>query len=56
MGMYAIGILPLLHSTTTSTTMVKKIAFADDFTGIGQIQHLKEWWDDILTHGPQIGY
>ena len=39
MGMYAIGILPLLllNMPTTEDERSKRIAFADDFTGIGEI-------------------
>ena len=35
---------------------IKQIAFADDLTGIGTIEKLKEWWDLIIEHGPYIGY
>ena len=34
----------------------KKISFADDFSGVGTIQHLREWWDLIEELGPYIGY
>ena len=58
MGMYAIGILPLLllNMPTTEDERSKRIAFADDFTGIGKLHHLKDWWESICTHGPHIGY
>ena len=52
MTMYAITNLPLLD--TRSKT--KKISFADDFSGVGTIQHLREWWDLIEELGPYIGY
>ena len=52
MAMYAIGILPLLNVNTTT----KRIAFADDFSGVGTLLQLKEWWLTINKHGPLIGY
>ena len=52
MTMYAITNLPLLD--TRSKT--KKISFAGDFSGVGTIQHLREWWDLIEELGPYIGY
>ena len=58
MGMYAIGILPLLlfNMPTTEDERSKCIAFADDFTGIGKLHHLKDWWESICTHGSHISY
>ena len=52
MAMYAISILPLLDTRSKA----KKISFADDFSGVGTIQHLREWWDLIEELGPYIGY
>ena len=51
-AVYSIAILPLLEIATTA----KRIAFADDFTGIGTIEALREWWNLILEFGPLIGY
>ena len=48
MAMYAISILPLLETKSKA----KKIAFADDFGGVGTIEFLREWWDSITEHGP----
>ena len=52
MAMYAISILPLLDTRSKA----KKISFADDFSGVGTIQYLREWWDLIEELGPYIGY
>ena len=54
MSMYAMGILPLLLLNLGYDA--KRIAFADDFTGIGKINKLKIWWDSINEHGPFVGY
>ena len=57
MAMYAIGIMPLMTMVMGSmSSCIKQIAFADDLTGIGTIDQLKEWWDLIIEHGPYIGY
>ena len=60
MSMYALGIIPLLQLNNQQQTCdynsIKRIAFADDFTGIGSIKWVKAWWDEINQHGPYIGY
>ena len=58
MAMYALGILPLLQHNidVPMGEKTKRIAYADDFTGIGTLQKLKQWWDDINKIGPYIGY
>ena len=59
MAMYAIGIVPLLQQSLLDTKTdknLKKIAFADDFTGVGTIPNLRMWYDLIKSHGPNIGY
>ena len=57
MGMYAIGILPLLlFKNSTQADDVKRVAYADDFTGIGALENLRSWWDLVVNHGPNIGY
>lgn len=35
---------------------VKHAAFADDLSGIGELVHLRCWWDNIVTLGPKLGY
>ena len=52
MAMYVISILPLLDTRSKA----KKISFADDYSGVGTIQHLREWQDSIGELGPYIGY
>ena len=57
MAMYAIGILPLLEiKCDLQNTSAIRMAFADDFTGIGSINELKVWWNMINEYGPYIGY
>ena len=40
----------------SSSNHSKRIAFADDFTGTGTLEHLKAWWCEINESGPYIGY
>ena len=60
MSMYGLGIIPLLQLNNQQQTYdnisIKRIAFADDVTGIGSIKCVKAWWDEINQHGPYIGY
>ena len=57
MPMYALAILPLLSSQCgNQVDNVKKVAFADDFAGVGTLIQLKEWSNLIENFGPYIGY
>ena len=57
MGMYALGFMPLLTSGITSeTNKLVQIAFADDLTGVGTIDELQKWWENVLYYGPYLGY
>ena len=51
MGMYAIGLMPMLTMLMQNVKDVIQVAFADDLTGIGQIDALKNWWDKLLDIG-----
>ena len=54
MAMYAIAVNPLIHRLKQDTT--KQIWFADDATGGGKLNSLREWWDHLTTIGPAYGY
>jgi hypothetical protein len=57
MGMYALGMMPLLTTVLQNDTNdITQVAFADDLTGIGTLNRLKHWWDMVLTYGPFLGY
>ena len=38
------------------TNQFHQVAFADDFTGCGKLDSLREWFDEIVRLGPYIGY
>ena len=55
MSMYAISLQPLislLHNRSTA----KQCRFADDATGAGPIEEVKQWWDELREAGPPLGY
>ena len=54
MAMYAIAITPLINRRNNGES--KQIWYADDATAGGSISHLKAWWDNISTIGPDYGY
>jgi len=57
MGMYALGLMPLLSTIIKDETCnLLQVALADDLTGIGTIPYLKEWWRKVLQYGPYLGY
>ena len=58
MGMYALGIKPLIDKTQEDTINEKVMQawFADDSTSVGELQGIKKWWDSLKTNGPKYGY
>ena len=54
MSMYGVGILPLIQ--TLQQVIIKQVWYADDATGGGLIQNVKDWWDLLKTAGPAYGY
>ena len=53
MGMYALGILPLINKLDH---LAKQVWFAKDATAGGKLSQLREWWDQIVCLGPKFGY
>ena len=54
MAMYAIGIIPLIRSLRNDN--LQQVWYADDATAGAKIAKLREWWDQLLTTGPDYGY
>ena len=62
MGLYALGITPLLNCASkiitsmpqedSVTNQFHQVAFADDFTGCGKLDSLREWFDEIVRLAP----
>ena len=55
MCFYAISLQPLI-THLNGCSNAKQCWFADDATGVGLIEELKEWWDVLNDVGPTIGY
>ena len=56
MAAYALGVTPLLDYLQSVKRSVKHVAFADDVTGVGNLEEIKIWWDTLITEGPKCGY
>ena len=56
MATYGIGILPLLTAAKLGDNDTKHAAFADDLAGVRKLRQIRQWWDNINTFGPLLGY
>ena len=56
MGMYALAVTPLICKLRETKPEVKQVWFADDATAAGKLISLREWWQHLAAHGPEIGY
>ena len=56
MAFYGISTKPILMKLRYNVPDIKQVWLADDATGAGKLQHLKEWWKDISTEGAKYGY
>jgi hypothetical protein len=56
MAMYALATVPLIHLLSYSSPDVKQAWYADDATGAGSCEKLRQWWDEIMRLGPAYGY
>ena len=55
MSMYAISLQPLI-SLLHNRSAAKQCWFADNATGAGPLQEVKQWWDELREAGPPLGY
>ena len=56
MPFYVLGTSILLYELRQTTPNAKQIWLADDATGAGTIQQLKEWWDAVIELGNKFDY
>jgi len=52
--MYTLGVMPLTHKLNTHS--ITQIWYADDACTCGSLQDLRQWWDNLLSLGPDYGY
>ena len=50
------GLVPLIHKLRYNSPDVKQVWFADDATGAGSCESLRQWWEQIEHLGPTFGY
>ncbi|XP_048582338.1 uncharacterized protein LOC5520811 isoform X1 [Nematostella vectensis] len=55
MSMYALSLQPLI-SRLQAATQVNQCWFADDATGCGSLDDVRQWWDTLQSSGPDLGY
>ena len=58
MGMYALSVVPMINATkdVAKDGLFLQAWYADDGTGLGKLQQLREWWNQVSTLGPRYGY
>ncbi|KAL5489466.1 hypothetical protein EMCRGX_G018560 [Ephydatia muelleri] len=56
MGMYALGVIPLIRTLTATCPQVHQVWYADDASGAGSCADLRVWWDALCSAGPNFGY
>ena len=56
MAMYALAVVPLIHKLRNNCPDVKQVWYADDATGAGSCENLRQWWHEIEHFGPTFGY
>ena len=54
MSMYAITLQPLILLLHNHSTAIQ-CWFADDATGAGSLEEVKQWWDELSEAGPPLG-
>ena len=55
MAIYASSLQPLItHLGISSDT--KQCWYADDASGSGSLEAIKQWWDELTEAGPNLGY
>ena len=54
MGMYAVGIIPLIKELQGNGG--KQLWYADDASDAGSLKQIRSSWDVLRTRGPSYGY
>ena len=54
MPMYALGVVPMMQSVTTTGAV--QAWFVNDSAAGGKLQRVHEWWEGLTDRGPSYGY
>ena len=54
MPVYALGVLPLIKKVAVPGA--KQGWYADDAAAGGKLTPVRQWWDNLVSHGPGYGY
>ena len=55
MAIYAISLQPLITRLGISSDL-KQRCYADDASGFGSLEAIKQWWEELTEAGPDLGY
>ena len=55
MVIYAISLQPLITCLDIPSD-AKQCWYADDASGSGSLEAIKQWWDELSEAGPNLGY
>ena len=56
MAMYALATKPLIRKLRLDIPNVRQVWYADDATGAGTCEDLREFWSSLQAHGNNYGY
>ena len=56
MAMFALAMVPMILDLSKKCPPIVQTWFADDASGAGSLQNLKQWWDSLNSIGPSYGY
>ena len=58
MQKYGIGIKPLIDilGTNINPKKCRQVWYADDSDAAGELEELRNWWDELCNTGPKLGY
>ena len=57
MPMYALAMhCPKIALIRKDDGNIVQTWYADDVSAVGQVEHVREWWDKLSSTGPKFGY
>ena len=53
---YAVGTVPPIRTLHELTPSPNQLWYADNASVTGELPHIRQWFDNLLLHGPKFGY